>query len=83
MNDKNLISIINNLTSMLEKTKKDLENANNIIAFQQEIMKSAAEEIHEHWIHHCDENGFGPISLVSYLTGKRKYANSNNTFTEK
>lgn len=79
MNDKDLISIINHLTSILEKTSKDLEYANKVILFQEKIMKDAAQEIFDYWIYHCDNEGAGPVSLCNYLLGKRKYSD----FTEK
>ena len=74
MQDKDIISVINSLISILEKTSKDLENANKLILFQEKIMKDAAQEIFDHWIHHCDNEGAGPVSLCYFLTGKRKFS---------
>lgn len=31
------------------------------------VMVAAAEEIHEHWDAHCDEEGYGPANLMHRL----------------
>jgi len=38
------------------------------------MCRAAAEEIEDHWEAHCNEEGYGPINLVSRLNGKLKPA---------
>jgi len=34
------------------------------------MCRAAADEIDQHWESHCDEEGYGPASLMARLTGK-------------
>lgn len=38
------------------------------------MCKAAAAEIEEYWEAHCDAEGYGPVNLVSRLSGKLKPA---------
>lgn len=50
------------VTRLLHKTEKENIKLRSMCI-------AAAEEIEAHWSSHCDNEGYGPINLVSRLKG--------------
>lgn len=48
------------LQAGIDKLQSEIENLHS-------VMVAAAEEIHEHWQAHCDEEGYGPANLMLRL----------------
>lgn len=48
------------MAAEVDKLQSEIENLHS-------VMVAAAEEIHEHWQAHCDEDGYGPANLMHRL----------------
>lgn len=48
------------MAAEVDKLQSEIENLHS-------VMIAAAEEIHEHWQAHCDEDGYGPANLMHRL----------------
>lgn len=80
---ESLYEYMNEYASIVSATdKKRIEELEKENANLKTVMIAAAEEIQEHWAAHCDEEGYGPTSLMRRLEQgiPAKYGYSSGAF---
>lgn len=62
------------MVAELHNQRDEIERLRDIAIKLGTMCRAAAAEIDEYWDCHCDEQGLGPINLVSRLNGRLKPA---------